>query len=160
MRKADERPYAGVVRQVHRWHIGSKRRIGKMRRFVLAAAMAAGLAANAECIWSWWIGAPESHSTKEVCGAAFGLASKVKSLDGSQISLCLNRADEVKRGAQVAIGYNGADTVRNGCQVAFLNSAKSASLQFGLICVNETGFLPAFIFFNFDSKMFGSSKSK
>lgn len=129
-----------------------------MRKFVLAIAMMAGLAANAECIWSWWIGAPAEHSAKEMRGAALGLASEVKSITGSQVSLCLNKAGEVKSGSQVAIGYNEADTVRNGCQVAFLNNAKSASLQLGLICVNETGFLPAFIFFNFDSSMFGSGK--
>lgn len=130
-----------------------------MKKILFATTMAIGLLANAECIWSWWVGAPSENSAKNVKGAALGLASEVKSINGSQVSVCYNKADEVKSGAQVAIGFNSAETVRNGCQAAFLNNAKSASLQIGLLCVNETGFLPAFVFFNFDSSMFGSKKA-
>jgi hypothetical protein len=43
-------------------------------------------------------------------------------------------------------------------QFAFVNKAKSSALQLGLVCINDTGFLPAFVFFNFDKKMFGKGK--
>ena len=64
----------------------------------------------------------------------------------------------VAAGAQVSIGYSRAKTLRNGVQTALFNRAKSSSLQIGLICVNETGFLPVFIFFNFDGNQFGGKK--
>ena len=59
---------------------------------------------------------------------------------------------------QYALGYSQTLELRNGVQMGFVNKAKSASLQFGLICINDTGFLPFFVFFNFDPHMFGALK--
>jgi hypothetical protein len=38
-----------------------------------------------------------------------------------------------------------------------VNRAESASLQLGLLCWNKTGFLPFFVFFNFDPNCFGGN---
>ena len=50
--------------------------------------------------------------------------------------------------------YRGSG--RSGCQLAFVNRAEKSALQLGLLCFNKSGFLPFFVFFNFDPKMFGS----
>ncbi len=39
-----------------------------------------------------------------------------------------------------------------------VNSADKAALQLGLICVNKGGFLPVFVFFNFDKTQFGKAR--
>ena len=130
-----------------------------MKKLVFAAAfaMAAAVSANAECIWSWWVGAPEENSSKEVEGCVLGFASEVESVNGAQVSLCWNEAEKIN-GAQVAFGYNHAKIVRNGPQVGFVNRAESAALQFGLLCWNDGGFLPFFVFFNFDKTGFGAKQ--
>ena len=43
-------------------------------------------------------------------------------------------------------------------QAAFITKARKAALQFGLVCINEGGFLPVFVFFNFDKTMFGRER--
>jgi hypothetical protein len=121
-----------------------------------AAAMAVLASARADFHWSWWTGG--ETASKNVKGCVLGLGSEVKELRGAEVSLCLNKAGEVKSGAQVAIGYNCTGTLRKGCQVAFVNRAEKAALQLGLVCFNKSGFLPVFVFFNFDPKMFGSVK--
>ena len=87
-----------------------------------------------------------------------GFASEVKSIKGAQVSAIYSIADEVKCGCQYAIGYCQADEVRNGCQVAFVTKARKAALQFGLVCINDEGFLPWFIFFNFSKGCYGEVK--
>ena len=131
-----------------------------MKKLVFAAvfAMAAVASANAECVWSWWVGSPEENSSLDVEGCALGFASETASVKGAQVSLCWNTTEEVKCGAQVTFGYNRAKSVRNGAQVGFVNSAESAALQFGLLCWNDGGFLPFFVFFNFDKTAFGAVK--
>jgi hypothetical protein len=127
-----------------------------MKKLVIAMAIvfAACIGANAgEFHWSWWTGG--ETASKSVKGCVLGLGSEVKELRGAEVSLCLNKAGDVKSGAQVAIGYNRTETLRNGCQVAFVNQADKAALQLGLLCFNKSGFLPFFVFFNFDPKMFG-----
>ena len=79
-------------------------------------------------------------------------------ITGAQVAICAAKADKVKCGAQVAIGYSQVDTLRNGVQSAFIAKARKAALQFGLICFNEGGFLPVFVFFNFDKSMFGAER--
>ena len=113
---------------------------------------------NDECVWSWWSGAPEANLHKDFRGCALGLGSGFRSVRGAQISLCMNTTEHFKGGAQVSIGYNRADKLNNGCQVAFVNVSDSAALQFGLLCFNKGGFLPFFVFFNFDTKAFGHVK--
>lgn len=131
-----------------------------MKKLVVAfcAVMMGVMAAKAEFVWSWWVGAPEAPVTQDVQGCVLGLASQVKSIEGAQVSVCYSKADEVKAGCQYAFGYCQAISVRNGAQVAFVNKAQKAALQFGLICINDTGFLPVFPFFNFSKGCFGAKK--
>lgn len=129
-----------------------------MKKILMMAAVAVlACAANAGCTWSWWPGAPDL-SGDSVKGCVLGLASEVGTVSGAQVDLLWHKAKTVTSGAQVAIGYSRADTLRNGCQVAWVNSADHAALQLGLICVNKGGFLPFFVFFNFDKTQFGGQK--
>lgn len=120
---------------------------------MLAGAFALGFVANAECTWSWWTG--DKNADREIKGCQLGLACENKQTTGAQVAVLWNRTQKVKSGAQVSIGYNRAHEVKNGPQVAFVNIAESAALQFGLLCFNDSGFLPFFVFFNFDTHMFG-----
>lgn len=128
-----------------------------MKKMMIAAMMALACAAQAECKWSWWPGAPDM-ADKSVKGCVLGLASEVKEVTGAQVDLLWHKAKKVEKGAQVAFGYSRCDVLRNGCQAAFVNCADSAALQLGLICSNKTGFLPFFVFFNFDPKQFGRAR--
>ncbi|MBP5320656.1 MAG: hypothetical protein J6334_06680 [Kiritimatiellae bacterium] len=110
------------------------------------------------CLWSWWIGAPAEYQSRDISGCVLGFGSGVKSISGSQVTVCANTADAVHSGAQVSFGYNRATTLRNGCQVGFVNVSDSAALQFGLLCFNRNGFLPFFPFFNFDKTAFGGKR--
>ena len=127
-----------------------------MKKLMVAccAVMLGAVSAQAECFWSTWFNGPAQDAN--VKGCVLGLASEVKDISGAQVDVCISKATAVNAGAQVSFGYNRVVTLKNGCQVGFWNNAKSAALQFGLICHNETGFLPWFVFFNFDSKQFGS----
>jgi hypothetical protein len=125
---------------------------------VCAVVMGASVA-NADFIWNWWTdsnaGQPQKKSLR---GCSLGIASELTEVKGAQIDLLFNSSKRVKSGVQGAIGFTKTETLRNGAQFAFLNKAKSAALQFGLVNFNETGFLPVFIFFNFDTKMFGKAR--
>lgn len=126
-----------------------------MKKLMIAACVAAlGLAAPAACTWDWWFG----NADKDIQGCALGLGSANKDVTGAQISVCASKAENVKAGCQGAIGYSEVKTLRNGAQFAFINKADHAALQFGLVCFNKGGFLPWFVFFNFDKTMFGSGK--
>lgn len=109
--------------------------------------------ANASTVWSWWVG--DKNADKDLKGCQLGIASECKSMSGAQVSLLWQRTEKLKNGAQVAIGYNNAKKVQNGPQCAVVNIADKAALQFGLLCFNKGGFLPFFVFFNFDKTMFG-----
>ena len=124
----------------------------------LCAVMMGVMTAKAEFIWSWWAGAPEETVSKDVSGCVLGFASEVASVKGAQVSVCYSKAKEVKAGCQYAIGYCQANTVRNGAQVATVTKAQKAALQFGLVCINDEGFLPWFVFFNFSTGCFGATK--
>ena len=73
------------------------------------------------------------------------------------MSLLWGRAKRV-HGCQYAFGYCNAQKVQNGPQLAVVNIADKAALQFGLLNFNKGGFLPFFVFFNFDTKAFGHVK--
>ena len=129
-----------------------------MKKLMIAvcAAFLGASAANADFIWNWWTtsnaGKPQKSSIK---GCSLGVASELGEVQGAQIDLLFNKSKSFKSGAQGAIGYAQAVKLRNGVQFAFVNKAKSSALQLGLVRINETGFLPVFVFFNFDAKMFG-----
>ena len=106
-----------------------------MKKMMFAAVMALACAAQADFTWSNWWGAPDlSNEAKRGC------------------------AKKVTCGCQFAIGYSNVGSLRNGCQLAVVNIADNAALQFGLVCKNKGGFLPWFVFFNFDKTQFGRAK--
>ena len=128
-----------------------------------AAAMAASVAKAGDCTWSWWTG--DDKASSSVDGCALGFGTERTNVEGAQVAVCMNLADKVDGGAQVTFGYNRANKFEEGAQVSFFNRAKefrkgaqvglvniaeSSSLQVGLLCFNKTGFLPFFVFFNFD----------
>jgi len=125
----------------------------KLMLVVSVIAMAA--AANAGCTWSWWMG--DSKSKDDSHGCSLGLGVERQTVTGAEVGLLAAKAEKVRSGVIGAIGYCGAGKLANGAQVAFVNTADSAALQFGLLCFNKTGFLPFFVFFNFDKHMFGSA---
>ena len=126
-----------------------------MKKVVLLMSIIASIAAaHADCTWDWWF----KNGHKDIRGCALGLGCSNATVTGAQLGLAATKANEVKKGAQGAIGYSRVDKLRNGVQFAFVSQAKSAALQFGLICINDTGFLPVFVFFNFDTKMFGKER--
>ena len=126
----------------------------KKLMFALGLGLVA-VSANAGCWWSWWVG--DDKTDQELQGCQLGIACECKEMTGAQVSLLWERAQRV-HGAQVSIGYNNAKKVQNGPQVAVVNIADHAALQFGLVCINDGGFLPWFVFFNFDKSMFGGGK--
>ncbi len=126
-----------------------------MKKLVLLLGLVATIASvQADCTWDWWF----DNGSKDINGCALGIGCSNGTVTGAQIGLAAAKADKVTQGAQGAIGYSRVDTLRNGAQFAAVTRAKSAALQFGLICFNETGFLPVFVFFNFDKAMFGSGR--
>ncbi len=118
---------------------------------IVALAMAFGLAASADCTWDWWF----DNAGKNIKGCALGLGTANGDVKGVQLAVCAAKADNVKGGCQGAIGYSEVKKLRNGVQFGFISKAENAALQFGLICFNKGGFLPVFVFFNFDKTMFG-----
>ncbi len=122
---------------------------------VMAGAIALGFAANAgDCWWSWWVG--DDKADKELSGCQLGIACECKTMNGAQVSLLWNRAENYRGGCQFASGYNNVNKFVNGPQIAVVNIAREgAALQFGLLNWNKKGFLPFFPFFNFSTKMFG-----
>ena len=126
-----------------------------MKKMMIALCVALmGFSASAGWWWTWF----EERGDKDIRGCELGLFTKSRKVSGAQVSIYSNKAEDVASGAQVSIGYSRAKSLRNGVQTALFNRAKSSSLQIGLICVNETGFLPVFIFFNFDGNQFGGKK--
>ena len=123
-----------------------------MKKIMIAlCAGMMGLAASADCTWSWW----RERANEDIRGASLGLVTENDTVTGAQVSVAFSKAQKVTSGCQFAFGYSQAQTLRNGVQLAFFNNAQHAALQFGLICRNEGGFLPWFVFFNFDKTQFG-----
>lgn len=128
----------------------------KKLMIALSAVVLGVTSAKADFLWNWWTTSNEGKPQKtEMKGCSLGIASQLKDVKGAQIDLLFNKNENFACGVQYALGYSQTLELRNGVQMAFVNKAKSASLQFGLICINDTGFLPFFVFFNFDPHMFG-----
>ena len=128
-----------------------------MKKMIVGAVLALACAAQADFTWSNWWGAPDlSNESKKGC--VLGFASDVDTVSGAQVSAIMSRAKKVTSGCQFAFGYSNVGTLRNGCQLAVVNIADNAALQFGLVCKNKGGFLPWFVFFNFDKTQFGRAK--
>ncbi len=125
----------------------------------LSVVVLGAATAKADFLWNWWTTSNEDKPQKtEMRGCSLGIASQLKEVSGAQIDLLFNKNEKFNAGCQYAIGYSQTLEMHNGVQVATVNKAKSASLQIGLVCINDTGFLPFFIFFNFDPHMFGGAK--
>ena len=124
-----------------------------MKKMMFAAVMALACAAQADFTWSNWWGAPDlSNEAKRGC--VLGFASDVDTVTGAQVSAI---GIVIEKGFQI-----GGQIIRNlGIQLeslAVVNIADNAALQFGLVCKNKGGFLPWFVFFNFDKTQFGRAK--
>ena len=126
----------------------------------LSAVVLGVVSANAgDFIWNWWTTSNADKPQKTYMkGCSLGVASELKEAHGAQLDVLFNKNESFSSGVQGAFGYSQTLELRNGVQCAFVNKAKSASLQLGLICINDTGFLPFFVFFNFDPHMFGGAK--
>lgn len=130
-----------------------------MKKLMIAAFAVLSMVATAQAaFWSTWYDEEVQDKDLGTRQCVLGLASDVKSMSGAQIDVCISKAQDISAGCQGSFGYSRVVTLRNGVQFAWWCNAKSASLQLGLICHNETGFLPWFPFFNFDAKMFGAAK--
>lgn len=132
-----------------------------MKKLMIAlCAIAMGtMAAKADFLWNWWTTSNEGAPQKtDMRGCSLGIASELGDVSGAQIDVLFNKAKNFRAGAQGAIGYSQVNTLRNGVQFSFVNKAKGASLQLGLVCINDEGFLPFFVFFNFSPKYFGGDK--
>ena len=125
---------------------------------ILISAAMLGFTAAADCTWSWWVG--DDKAQNDCRGCTLAIASERAKVSGAQISLLWSKTKALTAGYVGAIGYSRADTVANGVQDAIVCSADSASLQLGLLCFNKSGFLPFFVFFNFDPAQFGSKAKK
>ena len=131
----------------------------KKLMIALSAVVLGVTSANADFLWNWWTTSNADKPQKtEMKGCSLGVASQLGSVKGAQLDILFNKNEKFNSGAQGAFGYCQSAELRNGVQCGFVNKAKSASLQLGLICINDTGFLPFFVFFNFDKHMFGSVK--
>jgi hypothetical protein len=131
----------------------------KKLMIALCAAVMGASAAHADFLWNWWTtsNADKAQKTK-FRGCSLGIASELKEVRGAQLDLLFNKSKAFKSGVQGAFGYAQTEKLNNGVQMAFVNKAQSSALQLGLVCINDTGFLPVFVFFNFDAKMFGKGK--
>ena len=133
-----------------------------MKKILIALCVVAmGIAtANAgDFIWNWWTTSnADSPAKTKFKGCSLGIASQLEEVSGAQVDLLFNKSEKFNAGCQYAIGYSQVVELHNGVQTAFITKARSAALQFGLVCINDTGFLPVFVFFNFDKAMFGGSR--
>ncbi len=146
-----------------------------MKKLLVAVSlvMAAALA-QADVTWSWWM---ENPSAKPEL--SFGIASKCQSVETLEFSL-LYSASPVKDGVQFTwIGLNNSDATcplqlaffnrgKDPCvQLGFINVSKSsvfdmgfanmsddAKFQLGFLNFNKKGFLPIFVFVNFNPEIF------
>jgi len=120
-----------------------------MKKLMVVAAVALSAAfAQADVAWDWWCGNSLKNPTVHL-----GIACKAMSVKAAEVSLLFNRTPFVRSGAQVSLAYNDATSV-SWVQAAFVNRAKSAKVQVGLLNFNESGFLPFFPFFNLDKSLF------
>ena len=128
-----------------------------MKNAVFALSLLAFVACNAEVVWTWWPGVPDSNAQKSISGAALGIGSKVKEVkSGAEVSFFYNDTQKIDNGAQVSMGLNRAEKVKHGAQVGLVNIADEAQVQVGLLCFNKKGFLPVFPFFNISRKTLGN----
>ncbi len=120
-----------------------------MRKLLCAVAIALAVGcANADVAWDWWCGNglknPDVH---------LGIACKALTVRAAEVSLLFNKTPVIRNGAQVSLVYNDATDVK-WVQAAFVNYAKSAKIQVGILNFNDNGFLPFFPLFNLDKSFF------
>lgn len=123
---------------------------------IVCSALAMAAAAHADFSWSWWTG--DEKANDDVRGCVLGLGAERQQVSGCEWAVCVSKAKHVHAGAFGAIGYSQTERLANGVQFAFVNRAEHSALQLGLLNWNKGGFLPFFVFFNFDKTMFGGGK--
>lgn len=132
----------------------------KKLMIALCAVTMGVISARADFLWNWWTTSNEGSPAKtDLHGCSLGIASELGTVEGAQIDILFNKSKKVNAGAQIALGATFAEEDRCGVQGSlFFNKAKGSALQLGLICINDEGFLPFFVFFNFSPKYFKYSK--
>ena len=134
----------------NKWYnMRTERKQTNMKKLMMVAAVAlAAACAKADVAWDWWCGNglknPDVH---------LGIACKALTVKFAEVSLVYNATPIVRNGAQVSLFYNDAKDV-SWVQAAFVNCAKSAKIQVGLLNFNDSGFLPFFPLFNLDKSLF------
>lgn len=130
--------------------------------------------AKADVAWSWWL---ENNSSADL---SFGLASELSSVKTFELTL-LYGGSKVDKGVQWSLwGINNSDSscclqlapwfnhgddpcVQLGMinvasepvfTMGLANIADGAKFQLGFLNFNEKGFLPVFVFVNFDPSIF------
>lgn len=120
-----------------------------MRKLIVSVAIAiAAVCANADVAWDWWCGNGLKNPVVHL-----GIACKALTVKAAEVSLLFNKTPVIRNGAQVSLAYNDATDVK-WVQVAFVNYAKSAKVQVGLLNFNSNGFLPFFPIVNLDKSLF------
>ena len=146
-----------------------------MKKLVVFAALVMGaVAAQASVQWNWWL---ENESAS--ADVSLGIASRCKAVSAFELSLFYS-SSPVADGVQwTFLGLNDSEAT---CplQLAFVNRGKDPCVQFGFANINDSsvfdmglvncsdeakfqlgflnfnkkGFLPVFIFINFDPSIF------
>lgn len=146
-----------------------------MKKLMVVAALVVGaFAAQADVKWSWWL-----ENADESTDVSLGLASRCKSAKTFELSF-LYSSSPVTDGVQWTIfGLNDSEATcplqlafvnrgKDPCvqlgfvnlnessvfDMGFVNCAKESKFQLGFLNFNEKGFLPVFVFFNFDPSIF------
>ena len=146
-----------------------------MRKLLVAVSFVCAVAfARADVTWSWWMN--RENATTDF---SFGIASKCAAVDTFEFSV-LYSASPVRDGVQwTFFGLNDSDAdcalqlaffnrgndpcVQLGLiniandpvlDLGFVNVADDAKFQIGLLNFNKSGFLPVFVFVNFNPSIF------
>jgi len=146
-----------------------------MKKLLVGMLLAgAAFCSHADVAWSWWL----ENSDVET-DFSFGLASRCKQVKSFELSF-LYSGSPVTDGVQwTLLGLNDSDSkcplqlafinrAADPCvQLGFVNLAKSsvfdmgfanvadeAKFQLGFLNFNKKGFLPVFVFVNFDPSIF------
>ena len=124
----------------------------KKLMIMLVVAAAAVVAQAGEWKFTLWNNRTPDPAYR---GCEIGFTDYSDKVTGAQLNVFTSRCNEFQNGLQYTLfGYNRATKCRRGVQLGWFNRAESSSLQLGLVCINRTGFLPWFVFFNFDTAMF------
>jgi len=146
-----------------------------MKKLLVALSLVgAVLCAQADVAWSWWL--ENSDISTDI---SFGLAARCKQVKSLELSLlyagspvsdglqwtifglndseakCPLQAAFVNRGADPCVQLGFVNLAKSSVfDLGFANVADDAKFQLGFLNFNKKGFLPVFVFVNFDPSIF------